>query len=150
MKIDKYCKRCDLTLPIGAFSVASKRYDGVQAYCVECMKKYRIEYYQRNKASHVERNYKSRAKLRDYVLALKAAPCKDCGVCYPAEPWLMEFDHREPDKKTNSIFYFVTSGSMRLLKEEVAKCDLVCVVCHRRRTAEYFGWLDNRLAHLLQ
>ena len=61
----------------------------------------------------------------------------------------MEFDHRDPYEKSGSIGKFIKNGSMRLLQEELDKCDLVCVICHRRRTARAFGWIDNRWRSLI-
>lgn len=149
MNTEKYCKRCDQTLPVDSFTPSKARYDGLQNYCRECMKKYRIEHYRANKEQYQNRNNKTYARLRDMVLDLKAGPCVDCGVRYPGEPWLLEFDHLDASLKVNSISYFVANGSQKRLEGELAKCDLVCVVCHRRRTAQRGGWLDNRLAGVL-
>lgn len=149
MKTEKHCKRCDTVKPISEFTKSASRSDGVQPYCSECMKLYRIEYYRRNKNSHYLRNKKMEAKLRAYVIEIKKGKCTDCPNSFPDEPWLMEFDHREPSKKSNDISYFVKNGSIKLLQEELDKCDLVCVICHRRRTARFFGWVDNRLMSML-
>lgn len=149
MKEHKYCARCTRTLELDRFTKSVSRYDGLQPYCQECMKAYRIEYYNRNKPSHIERNKKSEARLREYVLEIKRGNCLDCSVSFPEEPWLMEFDHRDPYEKSGSIGKFIKNGSMRLLQEELDKCDLVCVICHRRRTARAFGWIDNRWRSLI-
>lgn len=143
-KTTKYCKRCDQVLPVDLFTKSAARYDGLQTYCQECMKKYRIEHYQNNKQQYKDRNQKQWSSLREYVLEVKNGPCADCNVTYPGEPWLMEFDHRIPESKSGNIFKFVQNGSRKRLDEELAKCDLVCVVCHRRRTAKRGGWVDNR------
>lgn len=44
----------------------------------------------------------------------------------------MDFDHRE-DKKFN-IAQLSKIASVEKLKEEIAKCDVVCANCHRIRT----------------
>ncbi len=146
----KYCKRCDQTLSVDQFTKASKRYDGLQSYCSDCMKKYRIEHYKTNKQAHYDRNKKTQAILRDFVLSIKNNPCMDCGIGYPDEPWLMEFDHRDSKIKKNIISYFVSNGSMDRLVKELDKCDLLCLVCHRRRTAKRGNWIDNRLSYMLE
>ena len=144
MSETKYCKRCDSHLSRELFTESSARYDGLQSYCRECMKLYRKEYYERNKQSHLDRNKKSMARMRLFILERKSASCSDCGVTYPGEPWLMEFDHRQRSDKREEINMSLRSGSMKRLIEELDKCDLVCVVCHRRRTAQSLEWSVNR------
>jgi hypothetical protein len=70
-------------------------------------------------------------RAQDIVKAAKARPCMDCGVQYPS--YVMEFDHRDPATKSFNI------GSLRrieqtVLRNEIAKCDVVCANCHRART----------------
>lgn len=147
----KYCKRCDKTLAVVEFTISKSRYDGLQAYCRECMKKYRIEHYQANKKQYYERNNKSRAKAKQYILDIKnSTPCADCGVIYKNEPWLTEFDHLPDFIKISGIAKMVNDyGFGKKLTDELSKCELVCLICHRRRTAERGSWKLNRLEHLL-
>ncbi|MDQ3743355.1 MAG: hypothetical protein M3444_03130 [Acidobacteriota bacterium] len=45
----------------------------------------------------------------------------------------MDFDHREGETKIfemNRVSYV----SMRAIKQEIEKCDVVCANCHRERT----------------
>jgi hypothetical protein len=60
----------------------------------------------------------------------KSFPCMDCGVTYP--PHVMDFDHR--DSATKKFTLHRSLISVAHLKEEMAKCDLVCSNCHRIRT----------------
>ena len=73
------------------------------------------------------------AWLRD----LRRVPCLDCGGVF--EPYVMDFDHRDPATKG-----FNLGGSRAMLKsreellQEITKCDIVCVNCHRARTHAAF------------
>lgn len=125
------------------FGIARNRYDGHNAYCKECMKTKRKEHYYRDKPAHLRRNKEKNAIMRQIVLDVKNVPCSDCGVSYPGEPWLMELDHRDPTQKVSEIHQLVKNGNEYKLRLELNKCDVVCVVCHRRRTAKMFGWVDN-------
>ncbi len=59
----------------------------------------------------------------------KKGPCVDCGGRFPPE--CMEFDHLPGLVKR----YNLSEGKGRRDREaEIAKCDLVCVNCHRIRT----------------
>lgn len=112
------------------------------------MKTYRKEHYEANKASYVQRAKNQQDKLKLVVLQLKSeGSCIDCGFYAPGEPWLMEFDHREPTQKIDNIARICMLGSPKKLQDEIAKCDLLCVVCHRRRTAFRGGWKSNPVAH---
>lgn len=71
-----------------------------------------------------------KVKRRAKFDALKAAPCLDCGGAYPPE--VMEFDHVR-GQKVMSIGGMFSQAWERVLAE-VAKCDLVCAICHRIRT----------------
>ena len=73
------------------------------------------------------------AKFRTYVNEIKSKPCTDCGNSFP--PCVMEFDHLDPKKKTNNVATLMRHTiSLDRLKEEIAKCELVCANCHRIRT----------------
>jgi 5-methylcytosine-specific restriction endonuclease McrA len=63
--------------------------------------------------------------------ALKSAlGCKDCGE---KDPLVLEFDHQDPKTKKFNIGMRV-HGSIAKLMDEIAKCDVRCANCHRRRT----------------
>lgn len=72
-----------------------------------------------------------RMKRMEFLNRLKMQPCADCGIQY--SPWIMDFDHRDPSKKSFCISVKY-SWSIDSLKEEIAKCDVVCSNCHRERS----------------
>jgi hypothetical protein len=81
--------------------------------------------------SPAERVRMKREKMRSFIREYKAThPCVDCGE---ADPIVLEFDHREPSEKSFSL-----SDARRLslskIAAEIAKCDVRCANCHRRRT----------------
>lgn len=99
----------------------------------------RRKHYYDNKSQYLERTKQKKIELKLYILDIKnKTPCADCGIIYYDEPWLTEFDHLK-DKRM-SITKMITYGSLEKLKEEINKCELVCVVCHRRRTAKRGNW----------
>lgn len=90
------------------------------------------EHYERNRQSWAEKRAAQRAHLLALVNDLKNAPCVDCGVRYP--PYVMDFDHRDPNTKYRTVSQLLSHGSERRVVEEIDKCDLVCSNCHRERT----------------
>lgn len=57
--------------------------------------------------------------------------CLDCGISYP--PYIMQFDHRNPEEKTFNLSSGGTIAYQTQLEESL-KCDLVCANCHFERT----------------
>lgn len=65
------------------------------------------------------------------IAAEKTKPCTDCGRSWPTT--CMDFDHVRGAKVFN-IGSSVRWKSLPMLREEIAKCDVVCACCHRLRT----------------
>lgn len=91
-------------------------------------------YYQENKKQiNASQNLK-RNKMRRYIQEVKeSVPCMDCGIQYPH--YIMDFDHRPGTLKLFNIGSELSNmSSFEVLKNEIAKCDIVCSNCHRHRT----------------
>jgi len=73
-------------------------------------------------------------RLADY---LAAHPCLDCGE---GDIRALDFDHREGVDKRANIARMLASLSWTVIEAEIAKCDVRCANCHRRRTCERAGW----------
>ena len=69
-----------------------------------------------------------------------ANPCVDCGE---SDPVVLEFDHLRD--KAFDIGASLPYRSWESILDEIAKCDVVCANCHRRRTARRAGHLRMRL-----
>ena len=109
-----------------------------KSYKREYSKKYEKTY--RDKRSKLRRARKD--NLRQIILDhFKSHSCIDCGE---TDPIVLEFDHRDSSDKKFTIANVVSHNlSVKILNEEIAKCDVRCANCHRRRTAEQFGWYKN-------
>ena len=101
---------------------------------------YQRQWYAANRQVYIEKNRRLRNRKRQYLRDVKSAPCMDCKISYPY--FVMDFDHREGDDKLGELGRSVHIWSWMKLKEEIAKCDVVCSNCHRTRTAKRGGW-DN-------
>jgi len=80
-------------------------------------------------AARKERSTKL-AAVRTKLDQLKNSPCADCGQKFP--PVAMDFDHVR-GSKVRAVSLMKEQAWDKVL-EEIAKCDLVCAVCHRKRT----------------
>lgn len=89
------------------------------------------DHYRRLNAGNQRRKKAERLKAIDEI---KSSPCVDCRKSFP--PYVMDFDHRDPSRKQgeiNHLLHKLNAPWSRILKE-IAKCDVVCVNCHRMRT----------------
>lgn len=135
----KKCNRCQSTKPIEEFGV---RYGKPQPYCKICNKEYNREHYQKNKQSYKEdalnRRWQIRRNALDFLMEYAKTGCTQCGE---KDFVVLEFDHIDPSTKKHNISTMVSQGtSIRKLKEELDKCQILCANCHRRKTAEQEDW----------
>lgn len=98
---------------------------------------YQRDWHQRNRerrlATTTQRNRTNRDKIRQYVQDLKeATPCTDCGLSYPY--YVMDFDHISGLKVKGITKMVAENVSLERIKDEIAKCEVVCANCHRVRT----------------
>lgn len=96
---------------------------------------YNVEYYRRNRDIELRRVRVRQDGMVELLRDLRRVPCADCGGRF--KPYQMDFDHRDPTTKS----FNVMAGRAMLMSTakvlaEVAKCDIVCVNCHRLRTRD--------------
>jgi recombinational DNA repair protein (RecF pathway) len=125
----KQCTNCGETKPISEFP---RRGSGYQSHCKECSRAYIRKHYQSNKQYYLDKNKRKLERILVLVREAKSKPCADCGQSYPY--YVMDFDHRPGEKKVAEIARLVPTKSIRRIVEEIAKCDVVCANCHRKRT----------------
>lgn len=141
----KTCPTCCIEKPISDFNVNKSKKDGLQTFCRECQRDYDRNYYavrESRRSTTYARVKKHRADKRQLVWNyLKHHPCADCGE---KDPLVLEFDHSDPETKTAEISRMIQAGaSVERIFNEIAKCEVRCANCHRRRTALQFDWYKD-------
>jgi hypothetical protein len=126
----KVCSACRLWKPVESFNRRSAAKDGRQWNCRAC----NAAYHQRHK-KHINKMVRVRNKrvwaanfkrLHAYLLE---HPCVDCGE---QDPVVLEFDHlRDKERAIGSL---LRGWRWETIVDEIAKCEVVCANCHRRRT----------------
>lgn len=114
-------------------------------YCRPCRAAYKQEHYSQNRQRYIDNARRRRQRvveerMRYIVDYLRAHPCADCGE---TDVLVLEFDHLR-DKN-----FGISAGLDRNWEEllaEIAKCEVVCANCHRRRTARRFGFKRAAIA----
>jgi hypothetical protein len=81
-----------------------------------------------------ERAKRWRVMLREHLHAAKDVPCLDCGVRYPY--YVMHFDHLGDKQFNLAEWSRMGAMSLKRLRREIAKCEVVCANCHAERTQQ--------------
>lgn len=138
----KRCVVCKQCLPSSEFNRRALSADGLQKHCRECNRQASRAYYRRMRRKHlldvrVNRD-KHIARNRELLLEhLLRHPCVDCGE---RDLEVLEFDHVR-GKKIGSVAKLAGRPvRLKRLSRELAKCEVRCVNCHRRRSARTLGW----------
>ena len=102
-----------------------------------------VAYYGRNRVREMARVRARHASNLTLLRELRRVACADCRQTFA--PNQMDFDHREPSLKSFRLTSGPAMGASRArLLAEVAKCDVVCAVCHRIRTRDqHRRWLEE-------
>lgn len=128
------CGRCGEDLPLTAFNRAG---DGHQHWCRDCF----TSYFRERGDKHRDQSRAARQRRRDAARELVREhftrhPCADCGE---DDILVLEFDHHR-DQKDDDIARLIAIGSrLERVEREIELCEVVCVNCHRRRTARRAG-----------
>src|SRR6476661_2511115 len=131
-----YCKKCETEKDEEDFNWKIKNVQR-QSKCRVCQRAYVSTWYRvpENTASSKKRavvnNSNNRNRNREFILSyLKENGCVDCGN---TDVRVLEFDHLK-DKLYAVSDMIRTAYSIKKIKEEIEKCDVVCANCHRIRT----------------
>ena len=101
--------------------------------CRECSLPRRRDQYEENPDKQRQGVYNRRFDVVNRVMTMKIeSPCFDCNKHYPS--YVMEYDHVRGIKKDTISNLVSKNAPWEKIKEELAKCDLVCANCHRERT----------------
>ena len=135
----KICSKCGKTKHLQGFYFRKRGPRAGEYYekCKVCMKLRGRRYYHENRERQLSlaltRRHKYRLLVRNYLIKVKARPCRDCNVKYPY--YVMDFDHRKRELKILDVARMAAAGwSFDKIRREVEKCDVVCANCHRIRT----------------
>lgn len=126
------CTICNQSKDKQAFRFLWKN-DTSKGRCWDCYRQKRKDYknLQTTRNRDATRYYNLRKERQTLINSFKDVPCQDCNGRFP--PYVMDFDHREPDNKRREVSLMVDYKLENLLLE-ISKCDVVCANCHRIRT----------------
>ena len=140
------CGRCGERKPLEDFAWRRRKRGQRHNMCRPCHADYHREHYLANKQRYVdqarERKQALRLKRTSFLFEyFEGHPCVDCGE---ADPLVLEFDHL--GEKSFDIGAALPYRRWQSILDEIAKCEVVCANCHRRRTYERCGAVRALLA----
>lgn len=113
------------------FPVVGSSSTGFGSWCKECKSKYQQNY------DYKEKNNKRRSDRIKWFRSIKAdKPCTDCGLIY--EPACMDYDHVRGEKIAHVSRMVLDNTPKSKILKEIDKCELICLLCHNRRTQKRF------------
>lgn len=132
----KTCSRCKVPKPLTEFHKHPQTRDRHHSQCKKCSN----ESKSRSSVKHRDKNKKADAEHRQrnqiwVIEYLKNHSCIDCGE---PDPVVLEFDHR--GDKIRGISTMFSGYTLENIQAEIAKCDVRCANCHKRKTAKEEGW----------
>lgn len=132
----KRCGLCELVKPVSDFHRRRQSLDGLQGRCRTCnidgAKQFHadnLDHCRARIASWIRKvDLDNQRRALDHLLV---HPCVDCGE---EDPVVLEFDHRV-DKLMGIADLLRRHVRWEVVEAEIAKCEVRCANCHRRRTA---------------
>ena len=127
-RTEKKCPRCKEVKPLDSYHRDSGNLDGLNNYCKLCI------------SITKKRNIKHKVSQSDIKLNLMqliGGKCCHCGL-EPSTEWptnCFDFHHVDRSQKSFPLgrrMYSLSESDIKLTREEVLKCILLCANCHRR------------------
>lgn len=153
----KVCKICNISKEEKEFPFHNKSLNTYKSRCFECHRIYsknvssaspeirkvnQKKYYENNREAIMKRtseysklnrevNRKATKKFRSkkYKEFIEFKRTLSCSICGNNDFRCLDFHHKDPENKENSISNIYHSTIK--FKEELEKCDVLCANCHR-------------------
>jgi len=125
--IEKECEQCGE--PFMAEVRQLKR--GYGEYCSSsCAGKHQAE--QEDRTGENSRSWKENTGSENKEHIGKIKKQGSCEYCSEERPPCLQFHHKDPEEKEHLISEMVTGDyTLKKLKDEISKCELICANCHR-------------------
>ena len=150
----RVCTRCGKRKKMEQFPRHKRAKYGRAERCKVCHRELNKEYRQKNpekvkksvanwvaknpekaKAGQARRSKRYWAKYTAWYKSLKAE--RECARCGEDHPACLDFHHRDPSTKVESVAVMVRERySREKILAEIEKCDCICANCHRKEHYE--------------
>jgi len=98
---------------------------------IEKRRECRRRWYKNNKELEKAYTRKHKDKIKKWYLEYKKT--LKCKLCQERHPACLEFHHKDPTTKERDISRMARDNfSIKKMKEEIVKCQVLCCNCHRK------------------
>lgn len=125
----KQCSKCKINKTLEEFNKKSSSRDGLSSYCKECNKINLKRHYNSNEEYYKNKSKNYNLSLRNWLTNYKKN--LSCSQCGESRWWVLDFHHRDPEKKEGNINNILFSKGKEKTLEEISKCEVLCANCHR-------------------
>jgi hypothetical protein len=128
--LTKVCGKCGTEKELELFNLRKGAADGRNNICRDCTNAYKKQHYADNIDYYVAKSRKRRGSSQQFIREEKDKLfCVQCGNSHIAT---LDFHHIDRTTKEYSIFEMPSKGcSIETIKKEMAKCIVLCCLCHR-------------------
>ncbi len=135
----KKCAKCKREKAGTLFAIDKNKKDGLTSYCKSCKRKYKKAWNRKNKkrVAAYDKSYRKGGRRprsnnvqrnKEYVREHKNS-IGVCQLCSYAVTPILHYHHKDPKNKS-FVLSSPGSRSIKLIKEELEKCILICPNCH--------------------
>jgi hypothetical protein len=136
----KLCPGCSTVKPIGEFNYNNKRLGKRQVRCRDCTRLQVQAHYWNNHDYYIQKALKRNKVVKEVnqQKVLNYLSTHLCVDCDDADSVCLDFDHVR-GKKRYDIARMIGTHTWTTIAAEIAKCEVRCANCHRRKTAKERG-----------
>ena len=144
---EQVCNQCKISKSIEDFFWnCNKSKKAKRKVCILCLRLRNQNWYKKNSKVHILKAKHRKDRNREFIHEYKVA--HSCIQCGESDPLVLDFDHRDPSKKSFGICDSVHNGrSLEKIQEEIDKCDMLCANCHRRKTAKQLRYFSYKVLY---
>lgn len=124
MNIKKICPKCKQEKNLFDFTKNSKREDGLQRLCRECIKQQTKKSYSKNPEPYKKRIKNQVNKVKQYLEEYKTKI--GCIKCGENKHWVLDFHHKDPNFKEHNLGDLKNTGCTNKINDEIKKCIILC------------------------
>jgi hypothetical protein len=137
----KICLGCGLEKDVEEFNFKCKATGRRQVRCRICTRIQVRRHYDNNREYYATKRRRRMRELKEQQRVLMLAylvlhPCVDCGE---SDPVCLEFDHIR-GQKVDAVSRMLGKYEWGAVEREMAKCEVRCANCHRKKTATRRGY----------
>lgn len=124
----KTCSKCGEIKSLEFFALSKTGTNGRAAECKQCHKERDRIHFEKNKRKILDQTQQWRKKSSEWFAEYKKT--LKCEICGENHPSVIQFHHKDPSIKKESISLMYWKVNKEKVMEEIEKCSVLCANCH--------------------